>query len=143
MRYEEWIDTLKILESSNKEELLNKIINTENNSNISEILEPQIANTIKIKFQKSIDKIIKNLEVIFSDVNNLDIYLVNYRKEIKFIEKLINIKQLSPNKKQELKDLLKNETENVYNILIKEANREDPTGLLSITIKNNRIKWSE
>jgi hypothetical protein len=106
-------------------------------------LEPRLSITIKTKFQYSIDKVIKNLSDIFYDVNNLDIYLVNYRKEVRFIERLINTKHLSEEKKKELNDMLKNETENVYNILIKEANREDPTGLYAMTIKNNRIKWSE
>ncbi len=143
MRYEEWVDILKILEKSNKEDLLKKIEEAEYNPNIKDSLEPRLSITIKTKFQYSIDKVIKNLSDIFYDVNNLDIYLVNYRKEVRFIERLINTKHLSEEKKKELNDMLKNETENVYNILIKEAKREDPTGLYAMTKKNNRIKWRE
>ena len=143
MRYEEWIDLLKELEKSNKEDLLKKIIESDYNPNIKDHLEPKLENTIKIKFQTSIDKIIKNLDTIFYDVNNLDIYLVNFRKELGFIERLINTQHLSEEKKTELTVMLRTETENIYNILIKEANREDPTGLYAITIKNNRIKWSD
>lgn len=143
MRYEEWIDTLKQLENSNKEELLNKVINSEYNENINAMLEDHIVETIKIKFQKAINKIVKNLEDIFFNVNNLDMYLVNYRKEISFIERLIKIKQLKPEKQKELKDMIKEETTKVYEILIKEANIEDPTGLNALTIKNNQIKWSD
>ena len=143
MRYEEWLDILKQIENSNKEDLLKQMLDSDYNSNINEMLEPKIIETIKYKFQRAIDKIIKNLEEIFYDVNNLDLYLVNYKKDINYINKLIELKQISPEKKQELKDLVRKETKNVYEILIKEANTEDPTGMYGLTIKNNQIKWSD
>ena len=38
---------------------------------------------------------------------------------------------------------IKEDTEEVYKILIKEADKIDYTGVFSLTIKNNMIKWSE
>lgn len=143
MRYEEWIDLLKEIEKSNKEEILKKMLEAEYNENIHEMLEPKIADMIANKFQNAINKIVNHLDEIFYDVNNLDIYLVNYRKDVNYIERLINVKQLSSEKQQELKKMLREETKNVYDILVREANREDPTGLYALTIKNNQIKWSD
>ena len=56
---------------------------------------------------------------------------------------MIDINLLPDNIKEELRTKIKEETTNTYNILIKEANREDPNGILALTIKNNEIKWSD
>ena len=143
MSYEEWLDNLEILKKENNNKILEELKNEEINNNINNILYPKIINVIKEKFKISINKIITDLDLIFNDKNYLDLYLIDFKKNIKFIIELTNLKQLPFDKKEDLKKEIINGTEDTYNILIKESKKEDPTGMLELTIKNNRIKWSD
>ena len=107
------------------------------------MIETKLSNLVKEKFEKSISKIIRELPTIFSDVNYLDLTLINLKKEINFIKEIIQLKQISISEQNNLLNLIKEQTENTYNILLKEANQTDQTGIYTITINNNRIKWSE
>jgi hypothetical protein len=142
MPYEEWLDNLEILKKENNNEILERLKNEDINNNINNMLYPKIILTIKEKFKISINKIISDLELMFNDKNYLDLYLINFKKNIKFILELINLKQIPYDKKEDLKKEIIKGTEDTYNILIKESRKEDPTGMLELTIKNNKIKWS-
>lgn len=117
------------------------------NANISEgIIEmviPKIIDLIKLRTNKLIKDIISNLEIMFNDINMLDYELVKVKKEITFINRLISIKHLPLNIKNNLKQTLKDDITNMYNILKKEANTIDYTGYYELIIKNNEYKWSE
>ncbi len=142
MPYEEWLDNLEILKKENNNKILERFKNEDINNNINNMLYPKIILTIKEKFKISINKIISDLELMFDDKNYLDLYLINFKKNIKFILELINLKQIPYDKKEDLKKEIIKGTEDTYNILIKESRKEDPTGMLELTIKNNKIKWS-
>lgn len=143
MPYEEWLDNLEILKKENNNEILEKLKNEEINNNINNMLYPKIIFIIKEKFKTSINKIITDLYLMFDDKNYLDLYLINFKKNLKFIQEMINLKQIPFDKKENLKKEIIEGTDEVYDILIKESRKEDPTGMLELTIKNNKIKWSE
>ena len=143
MTYEEWLNIIDELKKTNNVEQLNILKNTPINENLSHMIETKLSNLVKEKFEKSISKIIRELPTIFSDVNYLDLTLINLKKEINFIKEIIQLKQISISEQNNLLNLIKEQTENTYNILLKEANQTDQTGIYTITINNNRIKWSE
>lgn len=144
MTYEEWLLTIENLHNTNiNQELLNKIKNTAINENINNMLIPKLVSMLKYRFDESVNKITRDIYQIFSDHNYLDLALLNFKKEISYLLELTNIKQLPNNIKEQLIDKFKSDTEKVYNILLKKADTEDYTGILSMTINNNRIKWSE
>lgn len=144
MTYEEWLSILDDLKkptlSTEKIELLK---NTTINNNINDLIVPKIQDTIDIRFSNAINKIINNLDEIFYDKNMLDMELVNFKKEIKYIQELINLKQLPTNIQNELRIKIKDQTTQVFDILKKEANKIDYTGTFSLIIDNNKIKWSD
>ncbi len=144
MTYEEYLNLFtEIKNTSSNLELLNKLKEGNINPNFIELLIPKYQDLIIDKFTLSISKLKKDLYTIFSDRNYLDLYLVNFKKEIKYLLAMIDINLLPDNIKEDLRTKIKEETTNTYNILIKEANREDPNGILALTIKNNEIKWSD
>lgn len=144
MTYEEWLNIIEELKSDNINiEKLNIIKATQINENINSNLVPKLEQLVKERFNNSINKIIKNLGALFQDINYLDLVLLNYQKEIKFLIELSSIKQIPLDKQAELKDLIKTEGNKVFDILDKEAIVEDYTGGLSSIINNYRIKWSE
>lgn len=144
MTYEEWLNIIEELKNNNTNYgKLEQLKKAELNTNINELLVPKLENLITTRFENAINKIISNLENIFTDVNYLDLVLVNFKKEIKFINELISLKQLPNDKKINLFSDIKEGTDNIYTILEKEAQQIDEIGIFAITINNNRINWSE
>lgn len=144
MTYEEWLKNIEELKQTNINiEKLNILKEAPINENLFQMIENKLSELVKIKFEKSINKLIKELPTIFSDVNYLDLALIDFKKEIKFLIEIIYLKQISPPEQIALLNMIKEQTENAYNILLKEANQTDQTGIFAITINNNRIKWSE
>ncbi len=143
MNYEEYIGIIEKLKNSNDLVEKEKIMNSSINESLIPMIEPKLIELIKIKYQTSVNKMVNNLESIFSDKYNLDQYLVNFKKEISFIYDLTKLKELTEENRKLMQDMVKNETKKVYNILIDKANAIDITGVLGMTIKNNEIKWGE
>ena len=142
MTYEEWVNNLEILSKKNDEEIKTKLINEEVNPNYIGMLKPKVEELIKSKLTKSINDIINNLEFMVLDINNMDISLIDFKKKIMFIEDLLKIKVFNKEEYEDLYDLVKTKTDDVYDILSDEARVIDQYGIFEITIKNNRIKWS-
>lgn len=143
MNYNEWLNILDSLENTNQsEELLKKLQNTNLDSNINSKIIPHLENTIINRMNLSIKKKINDLDYIFTDQNTLDLTLVTFKKEIKYNLALTELKQLPKENQEKLKETIKKQVNEVYEILKKEAIREDPTGVLLQTIKYNEIKWS-
>lgn len=143
MSYEEYIEILEQLKTKNDNILKDKLLNSDVNSNLIQMIEPKIIMLVQEKFQNSINKMIANLDTMFMNNYELDQYLLNFKKDIKFIFDLTNLKEITDSKRLETKTMIKNETNKVYDILINKANQIDMTGVLSMTIKNNEIKWGE
>lgn len=144
MTYEEWLNIIEQLNTTNtNQDLLNKLKQEPINNNLSSMIVPKLVNLIKNRFDLSVNKIIKELEYIFEDINYLDLSLLNFKKEIKYLLELINLQHIPKDIKNTSIERLKQDTTKVYDILINEADKYDYTGVASMTIKNNMIKWSE
>lgn len=144
MTYEEWLSTIEQLNTTNtNQDLLNKLKQEPVNNNLSSMIVPKLVTLINNRFELSVNKITKELEYIFTEINYLDLSLLNFKKEIKYLVELINLQHIPEDIKQTSINKLKQDTNKVYDILIKEADKYDYTGVASMTIKNNMIKWSE
>ena len=84
-----------------------------------------------------------HLDEMFEDENMLDLYMVNFKKEILFINDLCHINVIPADTKTAYMIKLKSETDKVYDIIERESLESDYTGYLEQLIKRNRIKWSE
>lgn len=142
MSYDEWIQSLEILKNTNNKEIKEKLVSEEYNPNIADKIETKVLELIDFKLNKAIKSIISSIGEMLSNSFSLDMFMIEFKKKILFIDELLNIKQISVKKKELAKENLKNETEKVYNILIKESRGMDPYGIFETTIKNNKIKWS-
>ena len=81
MTYEEWLSTIETLTSTNiNQELLNKVKQEPVNTNLKDLIVPKLLRLIQNRFDLSVNKIINELEFLFSDVNYLDLSLLNYKK---------------------------------------------------------------
>ena len=136
MHYNEWLELIERLRNTSSVSDKLKFINEKENNNIKDLLIPKI-------FDKAINKIISNINNIYYDVNYLDLNLVIFKKEVLFIYDLIFNNQLTDNDKEKLGNMLKSESNKVYDILLKKSYEFDQTGILKMNINNNRIKWSD
>ena len=143
MSYEEWLNKIEQLTNKNDYNILKEIESVPYNPNFEDLLTPKLVDLINNKLAKSITNIVNNLEYIYNEKNELDICMIEFKKNIKFIYKLIRIKQLKPEKQKELNDMLKEETDKTYDILEKQSIKFDNIGIFQMIIRNNRIKWSD
>lgn len=144
MNYEEWLNAIETLKKGNIDKaLLETLQNTEINENINIMLIPKLIELIKTRFSISINKIIKNLSEIFSDINYLDMALVNFKKEINYILELIKLKQIPADEKTELRKEIIAGVNETYRILTEEAINVDSKGTYTQIIDYNKIKWSD
>lgn len=144
MTYEEWLNIIENLRNTNtNQEVLKKLKNEPYNANLGELLEPKLLAMIGERFDLSVNKIIKNLEPIFSDNNYLDLSMLNFKKEIEYLLELVRINQIPIQKQVEETIKIEDDTKQIYQALLKKADQFDYTGVSSLTIKNNMIKWSE
>lgn len=141
MKYEDWIENLKKLDKSNNEEILKQFEMEPINESIKHNISEKIIETLTNRNTYSINKIINNLEFLFDDINELDLMLINFKKEVNFTMRLASLKQIE---EQELiYENIKKEINEVYNILVKNADIIDRNGTISNIIINNKIKWSD
>lgn len=143
MSYEEWLNNIELLNNKDDLYVLKSLEQAPYNDNINELLLPKLKQLIDNKLVKSINNIIKNLDFMYNDTNYMDICMIEFKKNINFIEKLIKLKQIPTNDQQELIAKLKDETNKTYEILERESIAIDDKGILQMIIRNNRIKWSD
>lgn len=137
MTYEEWLNNIKILENSNNEQILNKLLEEPIKESLKNNLSKQINNLIEVKLQQENKKIIRELEN-FKDANEFDLFLVTIRKDFNYIIKLSNLIN-----EPSLKNNIKISIDKIYNIINNSIKQYDDNGILQLLIKNNRIKWSD
>ena len=144
MTYQSWLENIKLLEGRGINlQVLELLEQQEQNPVIEEMLTPKLEELITKRTNQSITAIIQNLEIIFSDINELDYNLVKFKKEIGFIIRLIKLKQIPYIIQSQILKKFKADIDEVYKILKQEADIVDYTGSFSQIIKNNEYKWSE
>jgi hypothetical protein len=143
MTYNEWLSCIEELKKSNNYMILDKLSKENVNINLSYMLEPKLIDLIYYRFKSSITSIITNLRDMYSDQYYLDLILLNFRKDIEFIKKIMKLKQISEEEYSRLNNDLRRELNESYKLLEEEAVSVDDTGNLLMIIRNNRIKWSE
>lgn len=144
MDYETWLNNINALKNGNLDnERLIKLQEAPLNGNINERIIPKLEEMIQNRFEIAVNKITQNLGDIFSDVNYLDLVLVNFKKELQYIEQVINLKQIPLEKQKDITKDITEKTNQIYEILLREANKIDQSGIYAMTIENNKMKWSK
>ena len=143
MTYNEWLDCIEELKNSNNYLILDKLEKEDVNENINSMIEPKLLELIDYKFRSGVSNIIVNLKDMYSDQYYMDLLLLNFKKDIIFIKRLLRLKQISNESSLELENKLKDDLEDSYKILEEESVKVDDTGNLLMIIRNNKIKWSD
>ena len=143
MSYADWLDLLEKFNNTNLDnESLEKLLSLEGNPAFNERLVPVFGELIGARLQLSTNKIIDELNNIFDDQNYMDFMLVSFKKEVNYLIKMLDVKILDQPDRIALKAQIKEKVDKIYELLDKKALEIDYTGVLSMLIKSNGIKWS-
>ncbi|MBR6949973.1 MAG: hypothetical protein IKH54_07310 [Bacilli bacterium] len=143
MSYADWLDLLEKFNNTNLDnESLEKLLSLDGNPAFNERLVPVFGELIGARLQLSTNKIIDELNNIFDDQNYMDFMLVSFKKEVNYLIKMLDVKILDQADRIALKAQIKEKVDKIYELLDKKALEIDYTGVLSMLIKSNGIKWS-
>jgi hypothetical protein len=143
MSYADWLDLLEKFNNTNLDnESLEKLLSLDGNPAFNERLVPVFGELIGARLQLSTNKIIDELNNIFDDQNYMDFMLVSFKKEVNYLIKMLDVKILDQPDRIALKAQIKEKVDKIYELLDKKALEIDYTGVLSMLIKSNGIKWS-
>lgn len=138
MIYSEWVDILNILKNrTNDEEVLEvmKKGTIEWQSGVAERLTKRLINIVNERMQYAIDKY---QSVKYYDERGFIQSLLNLRKELKFLSKVLNIAIIPEKDREQYRDLVVNQANIIQNSL-EESAKNDHSGKLLSIVKNHRV----
>ncbi len=143
MSYAEWVELFEKFRNTNLDkDQLNYLLSLDNNPSIQERLTEKYSILLNDRLQLSVNKLISDLDIIFSDQNYMDFMLVSFRKEVDYILQMLQVKILTDESRNNIRSEIKNKVDEIMKIMDDKALEIDYTGVLSMMIKNNGIKWS-
>ena len=143
MSYSEWVELFEKFKNTNTDkELLNELLSKDNNPSIADRLAERYSILINERLQLSVDKLTIDIELMFKDQNYMDFALVTFKKEVNYLLDMLGVKFLNEESRNVIYKQIKDKVDEIYKILDKKALEIDYTGVLSMMIKNNGIKWS-
>ncbi len=143
MSYAEWVELFEKFRNTNLDkDQLNYLLSLDNNPSIQERLTEKYSILLNNRLQLSVNKLISELDNIFNDQNYMDFMLVSFKKEVDYIIQMLQVKILTDESRNNIRDEIKNKVDEIMKIMDDKALEVDYTGVLSMMIKNNGIKWS-
>ncbi len=143
MSYSEWVELFEKFKNTNTDkELLNELLSKDNNPSIADRLAERYSLLINERLQLSVDKLSIDIELMFKDQNYMDFALVTFKKEVNYLLDMLGVKFLNEESRNGIYKQIKDKVDEIYKILDDKALEIDYTGVLSMMIKNNGIKWS-
>ncbi len=143
MSYAEWLELFEKFNNTNLDkDQLNYLLSLDNNPSIQERLTEKYSILLNNRLQLSVNKLISELDNIFNDQNYMDFMLVSFKKEVDYIIQMLQVKILTDESRNNIRDEIKNKVDEIMKIMDDKALEVDYTGVLSMMIKNNGIKWS-
>lgn len=139
MNYNDWLDLIDQVEKSNRNTIyLQKMEDADNNININEMLQSKLVDLITNKLAKAIRRIVNNINETFRNPNTLELTIINFDKDIQYILKICNLKQIDNDVKSKLITTVNDEANKVYDILIEKSLEADRTGMYKTIIEKKK-----
>lgn len=114
MTYFEWVEYFHMLQTSPMDySLLEKAENKKllGGEYVLSKLVNHVINTIKVRLTKSYSTCLNRIYKSNNDINTISLDLINFKKEKKFIEKIVNLSIFD----EELKNIFINSINNLFN----------------------------
>ena len=136
--YADWIKVFDVLKSGEDDEAILPLMQEGEivwQSGVAERFLRKLVDTVNFRLNKAIDNFQKSRQ---SDENEIVQSLMQLRRELQFILKVVDINTIPVKEKTELRNMIINQSNSIQESLEKSA-ESDRTGKLSSIIKNNKV----
>ena len=136
--YADWIKVFDILKSGEDDEVILPLMQEGEivwQSGVAERFLRKLVDTVNFRLNKAIDSFQKSRQ---SDENEIVQSLMQLRRELQFMLRVVDINTIPVKEKTELRNMIINQSNSIQESLEKSA-ESDRTGKLSSIIKNNKV----
>ena len=136
--YADWIKVFDILKSGEDDEVILPLMQEGEivwQSGVAERFLRKLVDTVNFRLDKAIDNFQKSHQ---SDENEIIQSLMQLRRELQFMLKVIDINAIPVKEKMELRNMIINQSTSIQESLEK-SSESDRSGKLSSIIKNNKV----
>ena len=136
--YADWIKAFDVLKSGEDDEAILPLMQEGEivwQSGVAERFIRKLVDTVNFRLDKAIDNFQKSHQ---SDENEIIQSLMQLRRELQFMLKVVDINAIPVKEKTELHNMIINQSNSIQESLEKSA-ESDRTGKLSSIIKNNKV----
>ena len=136
--YADWIKVFDILKSGEDDEAILPLMQEGEiiwQSGVAERFLRKLVDTVNFRLNKAIDSFQKSRQ---SDENEIVQSLMQLRRELQFMLKVVDINVVPVKEKMELRNMIINQSNSIQESLEK-SSESDRSGKLSSIIKNNKV----
>ena len=136
--YADWIKVFNVLKSGEDDETILPLIQEGEivwQSGVAERFLRKLVDTVNFRLNKAIDNFQKSRQ---SDENEIVQSLMQLRRELQFMLKVVDINTIPVKEKTELRNMIINQSNSIQESLEK-SSESDRSGKLSSIIKNNKV----
>ena len=136
--YADWIKVFDILKSGEDDEVILPLMQEGEivwQSGVAERFLRKLVDTVNFRLNKAIDSFQKSRQ---SDENEIVQSLMQLRRELQFMLKVVDINTVPVKEKMELRNMIINQSNSIQESLEK-SSESDSSGKLSCIIKNNKV----
>ena len=136
--YADWIKVFNTLKSGENDETILPLMQEGEivwQSGVAERFLRKLVDTVNFRLDKAIDNFQKSHR---SDENEIIQYLMQLRRELQFMLKVVDINAVPVKEKTELRNMIINQSTSIQESLEK-SSESDRSGKLSSIIKNNKV----
>ena len=136
--YADWIKVFDILKSGEDDEVILPLMQEGEivwQSGVAERFLRKLVDTVNFRLNKAIDSFQKSRQ---SDENEIVQSLMQLRRELQFMLKVVDINTVPVKEKTELRNMIINQSKSIQEALEK-SSESDRSGKLSSIIKNNKV----
>ena len=136
--YADWIKVFDVLKSGEDDEAILPLMQEGEivwQSGVAERFLRKLVDTVNFRLNKAIDSFQKSRQ---SDENEIVQSLMQLRRELQFMLRVVNINAIPVKEKTELRNMIINQSNSIQESLEKSA-ESDRSGKLSSIIKNNKV----
>ena len=136
--YADWIKVFNTLKSGENDETILPLMQEGEivwQSGVAERFLRKLVDTVNFRLNKAIDSFQKSRQ---SDENEIVQSLMQLRRELQFMLKVVDINVIPVKEKMELRNMIINQSNSIQESLEK-SSESDRSGKLSSIIKNNKV----
>ena len=136
--YADWIKVFDILKSGEDDEVILPLMQEGEivwQSGVAERFLRKLVDTVNFRLNKAIDSFQKSRQ---SDENEIVQSLMQLRRELQFMLRVVDINTVPVKEKMELRNMIINQSNSIQESLEK-SSESDRSGKLSSIIKNNKV----